>query len=81
MTDQELESMLDRAAKRGAKEALKDIGLWDEEAYYDMKEIRSLLEAWRDAKKAVGQTIAKFLTLTLLALIAAGVYMQIGSSK
>ena len=79
MTDAELELMIDRAAKKGAREALKDIGLLDEDAYGDMREIRSLLEAWRDTKKAVGQTIAKGLTMTILGLIAAGVYMEFGN--
>lgn len=79
MTDAELEILLDRAAKRGAKEALRDIGLCDQDAYGDMKEIRSLLEAWRDTKRTVGQTIAKTLTMALLALLAAGAYMEFGN--
>ena len=78
MTDAELENMIDRAAKRGAMAALKNIGLLDEDAYSDMKEIRSLLEAWRDTKKAVGVTVAKVLTMAVLGLIAAGVYMEFG---
>lgn len=79
MTDAELEILLDRAAKRGAKEALRDIGLCDQDAYSDMKEIRSLLEAWRDTKRTVGQTIARTLTMALLALLAAGAYMEFGN--
>ena len=79
MTDAELELMLDRAAKKGAREALKDIGLCDGDAYGDMREIRSLLDAWRDTKRTVGQTAAKFFTMTLLGLIAAGVYMEFGN--
>lgn len=79
MTDSELENMIDRAAKRAARLALKDIGLLDEDAYSDMKEIRSLLEAWRDTKKAVGVTVAKVLTMAVLGLIAAGVYMEFGN--
>jgi hypothetical protein len=78
MNDAELEIMIDRAAKRGAREALKDIGLLDKNAYSDMKEIRSLLEAWRDTKKAVGVTVAKVMTMAVLGLIAAGVYMEFG---
>jgi hypothetical protein len=78
MTDAELEIMLDKAAKRGAREALKDIGLLDEAAYTDMREIRSLLEAWRDTKRTVGQTVTRFLTMALLGLIAAGVYIKVG---
>lgn len=79
MTDSELELMIDRAAKRGAEEALKDIGLCDEDAYGDMKEIRSLLEAWRDTKKTVGQTVAKGVTMAVLSLIVAALYMEFGN--
>lgn len=78
MTEQELEIMLDKAAKKGAQEALKSIGLCDSEAYDDVKEIRSLLEAWRETKKTVGQTIARMLTTALLAALAAGVWMNWG---
>jgi len=78
MTDPELQIMLDKAAKRGAREALKDIGLLDEAAYSDMREIRSLLEAWRDTKRTVGQTVTRFLTMAILGLIAAGVYIKVG---
>jgi len=77
MTDAELELMIDRAAKKGAREALKDIGLYDDDAR-DVREIRSLLEAWRDTKRTVGQTIARFFTMALLALLAAGAYMEFG---
>lgn len=78
ITDAELEVLLDRAAKRGALEALKDVGLYDDEARDDIKEMRSLLEAWRDTKRTIGQTIARFFTMALLALLAAGAYMEFG---
>lgn len=78
MTDAELELMIDRAAKKGAREALRDIGLYDDDARDDVREIRSLLEAWRDTKRTVGQTVARFLTMALLALLAAGAYMELG---
>jgi len=78
MTEQELELLLDRAAKRGAQEALKSIGLSDENAYQDMKEVRNLLDAWRATKQTVGQTIARVLTTALLTALAAGIWMNWG---
>ena len=78
MNDSEIEILIDRAAKSGAKQALKDIGLCDEDAYDDMREIRSLLEAWRYTKKTIWQTVARFFTMAFLALLAAGVYMKFG---
>jgi len=79
MTEQELELLLDRAAKRGAQEALKSIGLSDENAYQDMKEVRNLLDAWRATKQTVGQTIARVVTTALLTALAAGIWINWGN--
>jgi len=81
MTEQEIEDLIDRAAREGAKQALRNIGLSDEEAYDDVKELRSLLETWRDTKKTVGQTIARMFTTALLAALATGVWMNWGGDK
>ena len=78
MTDQEIEILIDRAAKQGARQALKDIGLSDEEAYGDVQELRSLLETWRDTKKTVGHTITKMVTTALLTALATGIWMNWG---
>lgn len=79
MTEQEIELLLDRAAKKGAQEALKNIGLSDESAYNDVRELRGLLEAWRDTKKTVGQTITRWITIAFLMSLAAGTYMKVKS--
>jgi len=81
MTEQEIEILIDRAARQGARQALKDIGLSDEEAYGDVQELRSLLETWRDTKKTVGQTITKMVTTALLAALATGIWMNWGGGK
>jgi hypothetical protein len=46
LSPEELEDMLDRAARRGAKEALRSIGLLDDDAQRDITEMRGLIEAW-----------------------------------
>ena len=78
MTEQELELLIHKAAQEGAKEALKEVGLSDEEAYDDVKELRSLLDSWRATKTTVGQTIAKMVTTALLTALAVGIYMGWG---
>ena len=78
MDQEELEKIISRAAEQGAKQALKDIGLSDEEAYDDVKELRGLLDAWRATKSAVGQTIAKMLTTSILTALAVGIWMSWG---
>tara|TARA_R110000772_G_scaffold160510_3_gene271631 strand:+ start:114 stop:368 length:255 start_codon:yes stop_codon:yes gene_type:complete len=71
----ELEAMLDRAARRGAKEALRSIGLLDNDAHRDITEMRSLIEAWRDTRKSIWTTAVKVTTVAVLTFIAGAVYM------
>ena len=75
LSPDELEAMLDRAARRGAKEALRSIGLLDDDAHKDITEMRSLLEAWRDTRKSIWSTIIKLVTVGVLTFIAGAVWM------
>ena len=75
LSPDELEAMLDRAARRGAKEALRSIGLLDDDAHKDIAEMRSLLEAWRDTRKSIWSTITKLVTVGVLTFIAGAVWM------
>ena len=78
LTLEEIDVMLDKAARRGAKEALRSIGLLDDDAARDIIEMRSLLEAWRDTRKSVWSTIVKVTTVALLTFIAGAVWMTMG---
>jgi len=78
LTPDDLEEMLDNAARRGAKEALRSIGLLDDDAAKDIIEMRSLLEAWRDTRRSVWSTIVKLTTVALLTFIAGAVWMTMG---
>jgi hypothetical protein len=75
LSPEELEEMLDRAARRGAKEALRSIGLLDDDAHKDITEMRSLIEAWRDTRKSIWSTITKLVTVAVLTFIAGAVWM------
>ncbi|MCE2892336.1 MAG: DUF6127 family protein [Hyphomonadaceae bacterium] len=68
--------MIARAAQQGAKAALESIGLNDENAGQDMKELRNLLDAWRSTKKTVWSQIVKAMTMAVLGAIAAGAFLQ-----
>ena len=78
LTPDDLEEMLDNAARRGAKEALRSIGLLDDAAARDIIEMRSLLEAWRDTRRSVWSTVVKLATVALLTFIAGAVWMTMG---
>ena len=71
MPEEEFEELLELAAERGAKKALADVGLIDEHAANDIRDLRSLLGAVRMAKRTAWQTVVRLITTGLiLALIA-----------
>ena len=73
LTKAEIEAMVARAAESGAKQALAAVGLHDEHAAADVRELRGVLEAWRSAKSTAINTAIKVITTAFLAAIAAGV--------
>jgi predicted hydrocarbon binding protein len=81
MTDAELKLVIQDAAKEGAKQALKEIGLSDIHAYDDVKELRSLLETWKSTKQTIGHTIARVVTTAILTSLAVGIYMGWGEPR
>ena len=71
--------LLNRAAEHGARKALLDIGLQDEDAGRDIHDLRKLIDDWRACKNTVFQTLLKASTLAVLSFIAAAVWMKFGS--
>lgn len=81
MTPEELDMLLEKAAEKGADNALRKVGLHDENAGKDIHEVRSLLESWRDTKKTVSQTIARIITTGILTILAIGTWHYWGTPK
>ena len=54
--------------------ALKEVGLHDEEAGDDVRDLRSLITDWRGIKKTVLNTLAKAGTLFVLGLLMLGAW-------
>ena len=83
MTPEEFEAMLDRAAKKGARAALEELGLHDQNAEKDLEELRNLLSSWRDTKKAIWSTVVKVVTIAVLTFIAGavGFYIKNGAGQ
>lgn len=80
LTPEELEAMLDRSAKRGAKEILHALGLHDDTAAKDIQEMRNLLDSWRETKHSIWTTAIRWGTIALLTFIAGAVWMQLGDN-
>ena len=51
ITREELNTLMREAAREGARAALSEVGLNDEEAGQDVRELRNLIESWRSSKK------------------------------
>ena len=81
MTEAEMEAMIERAAEAGARKALREVGLSDEDANHDVTELRNLLDSFRSAKRTVGKTIVQALTTLFLAALMAGAYFNFSDKQ
>tara|TARA_R110000803_G_scaffold40094_5_gene86407 strand:- start:557 stop:802 length:246 start_codon:yes stop_codon:yes gene_type:complete len=76
VTKEEMAKLVEQSAELGARKALRDIGLSDDDALSDVSELRGLLESWRSAKRTVGKTVLQALTTLLLSALIAGSYLN-----
>ena len=81
MTKEEMTKLIEQSAELGAKKALRDIGLSDEEASKDLRELRSVLDAWRMAKRTAGRAIIQTATYLFLGALLAGAYFNFTLDK
>lgn len=72
----ELAKLIDDAAERGAKRALESLGLHDDKAGVDIRDLRTLIESYRDVKATIGRTIVQWITYAVIGLLALGTYSQ-----
>ena len=73
----ELEAMLERAARQGARNALHEVGLDGDDAENDIRALRNLLDAWRDARRTAWQTTVKVITTGILAALLVGAAIKL----
>lgn len=70
LSPEQLEVLLERAAEKGAKRALETVGLHDDEASDDVRDLRGLLESYRTVKTSVLGAIGKAIGVAVLAALA-----------
>jgi hypothetical protein len=73
----DFEVLLDRAAERGAERVLAHLGLENGHAARDIRELRDLLWAWRDARRTAWQTTVKVITTGILAALLVGAAIKL----
>ena len=59
------------------KSALKEVGLHDDDAVNDVRDLRSLITDWRGIKKTIWQTVARWGTLIVLGLMTLGAWSKL----
>ncbi len=74
---EDFDELLDRAAERGAERCLAHLGLENGHAARDIRELRDLLAAWREARRAAWQTIVKVTTTGILAALLVGIAVKL----
>jgi hypothetical protein len=75
------EGALRKIIREEMKSALKEVGLHDEEAGDDVRDLRSLITDWRGIKKTVLNTLAKAGTLFVLGLLMLGAWAKFGGGN
>jgi hypothetical protein len=76
VTEKEMARMIEKAAEAGAKKALRDVGLSDDDANVDVKELRNLLDTWRITKRTAVKTIVQAVTYLFLGALITGAYLN-----
>ena len=77
MRKEDFDELLNNAAERGAQRALASLGLENGHAAADIRDLRGLIDAWRDARKTAWQTTIKVLTTGVLAALLVGVAIKL----
>lgn len=73
-----LRAIVEEASDMGAVRALARLGLADEAAPGDVRELRYLLSAWRDVRRSAWRAAVGWLVKGLLALIIIGLAVRLG---
>jgi hypothetical protein len=71
------ETALRTIVREEMKSALKEIGLHDDDAGNDVRDLRSLITDWRSIKKTIFHTIAKVGTAFVLGLLMLGAWSKL----
>ena len=77
LRSEDLDELLIRAAEKGAERALAALGLENGHAAKDIRDLRGLIEAWRQARQTAWQTLIKLLTTGILVALIVGASIKL----
>jgi len=73
-----IRALVEEASEIGAARALDRLGLSDRAAESDMRELRELIGAWRDAKRSVRSALIGWAVRAALAMMLIGMAVKMG---
>ncbi len=76
----ELEELLQKASQKGSRMALSELGLNDENAFVDIRDLRELLKAFRVARKDSFRIFLKCILIGFMTLLTAGIIALLGNN-
>lgn len=68
------ENTLRKAIREEMKSVLKEIGLHDDDAGDDVRDLRILIRDWRETKRTIWNTVAKWGTMVVLGILSIGAW-------
>ena len=71
------ETALRQIIREEMKSVLKEVGLHDDDAGNDVRDLRSLITDWRGIKNIVWQTVARAGTVFVLGLLMLGAWSKL----
>jgi hypothetical protein len=74
---EDLDELLTLAAEKGAERALAALGLENGHAAKDIRDLRGLIEAWRQARQTAWQTLIKLMTTGILVILLVGASIKL----
>lgn len=74
-----LRALVEEAGELGATRALTRLGLADEGAGADVRELRELLKTWREAKRSVWKALWGWVARVLFTVALAGLAVKLGT--
>ncbi len=75
------EIALRQIVREEMKSALKEVGLHDDDAGTDVRDLRSLITDWRSMKKTIWQTVARTGTIFVLGILMLGAWSKISGGS
>jgi hypothetical protein len=68
------ENTLRKAVREEMKSVLKEIGLHDDDAGDDVRDLRILIRDWRETKRTIWNTVARWGTMLVLGILSIGAW-------